>query len=175
MDINEAKDFLENRINPNMVGTVLRAAEEEGEKHALPSGGEVGDVITKTEDGVEWKAPYKPCDYSTEEQDTGLKWIDGKPIYQKTWVGTFTTGSTAQFVTVDATFTKELAKWDKIIKVDGQVVCDDSYNNINGSRTDGTNKVCLTHFAPIEGFLLRVYYQNKTVDYLATVYYTKTT
>lgn len=27
-------------------------------------------------------------DYSTEEQDTGLKWIDGKPIYQKTVTGT---------------------------------------------------------------------------------------
>lgn len=26
-------------------------------------------------------------DYSTEEQDTGLKWIDGKPIYQKTVTG----------------------------------------------------------------------------------------
>lgn len=24
-------------------------------------------------------------DYSTTEQDTGLKWIDGKPIYQKTF------------------------------------------------------------------------------------------
>lgn len=24
-------------------------------------------------------------DYSTTEQDTGLKWIDGKPIYQKTY------------------------------------------------------------------------------------------
>ena len=23
-------------------------------------------------------------DYSTEEQDTGLKWIDGSPVYQKT-------------------------------------------------------------------------------------------
>lgn len=26
----------------------------------------------------------KPIDYSTTEQDTGRKWIDGKPIYQKT-------------------------------------------------------------------------------------------
>lgn len=25
-------------------------------------------------------------DYSTTEQDTGLKWIDGKPIYQKTFI-----------------------------------------------------------------------------------------
>lgn len=27
-----------------------------------------------------------PINYSTTEQDTGLKWIDGKPIYQKTFV-----------------------------------------------------------------------------------------
>lgn len=26
-----------------------------------------------------------PINYSTAEQDTGLKWIDGKPIYQKTF------------------------------------------------------------------------------------------
>ena len=30
----------------------------------------------------------KPVDYSTTEQDTGRKWIDGKPIYQKTFVPT---------------------------------------------------------------------------------------
>lgn len=28
--------------------------------------------------------PYTPISYSTTEQDTGTKWIDGKPIYQKT-------------------------------------------------------------------------------------------
>lgn len=27
-------------------------------------------------------------DYSTSEQDTGLKWIDGKPIYQRTFLNT---------------------------------------------------------------------------------------
>lgn len=32
-------------------------------------------------------------DYSTTEQDTGLKWIDGKPIYQKTIVYTNTSVS----------------------------------------------------------------------------------
>ena len=30
-------------------------------------------------------------DYSTEEQDTGLKWIDGRPIYQKTITAPFRT------------------------------------------------------------------------------------
>lgn len=29
-----------------------------------------------------------PIDYSTTEQNTGRKWIDGKPIYQKTFVPT---------------------------------------------------------------------------------------
>lgn len=33
---------------------------------------------------------YTPPDYSTTEQDTGLKWIDGKAIYQKTFVVTDT-------------------------------------------------------------------------------------
>lgn len=32
-------------------------------------------------------------DYSTEEQDTGLKWVDGRTIYQKTYV--FTDGDFA--------------------------------------------------------------------------------
>lgn len=29
-------------------------------------------------------------DYSTSEQDTGVKWIDGKPIYQKTYTNIIT-------------------------------------------------------------------------------------
>ena len=32
--------------------------------------------------------PAGGIDYSTEEQDTGLKWIDGSPIFQKTIVYT---------------------------------------------------------------------------------------
>lgn len=34
-------------------------------------------------------------DYSTTEQDTGLKWTDGKTIYQKTYAATSPTGSSA--------------------------------------------------------------------------------
>lgn len=80
MDINEAKDYLENRINPNMVGTVLRAAEEEGEKHALPSGGEVGDVLKKTTDGAEWAEETKELPNGGNKDDvltkteSGVEW-----------------------------------------------------------------------------------------------------
>lgn len=30
--------------------------------------------------------PYTPINYSTTEQNTGVKWIDGKVIYQRTFV-----------------------------------------------------------------------------------------
>ncbi len=33
--------------------------------------------------------------YSTDEQDTGLTWIDGRPIYQKTYAVTSPSGNTA--------------------------------------------------------------------------------
>ena len=33
---------------------------------------------------AEMPAPYVPVSYSSNEQDTGLTWIDGKKIYQKT-------------------------------------------------------------------------------------------
>ena len=33
-----------------------------------------------------WITPYTPIDYSETEQDTGIKWIDGKSIYSKTFI-----------------------------------------------------------------------------------------
>ena len=32
-----------------------------------------------------WITPFTPIDYSTTEQNTGVKWIDGKTIYSKTF------------------------------------------------------------------------------------------
>lgn len=37
-------------------------------------------------------APAGGVDYSTTEQDTGKKWIDGRPIYQKTYTGVIARG-----------------------------------------------------------------------------------
>lgn len=51
-------------------------------------------------------------DYSTDEQDTGLKWIDGKKIYQKTY--SFTTPASGQSLTLDT-----IATLDKIIEING--------------------------------------------------------
>ena len=71
--------------------------------------------------------------YSTTEVDTGMTWIDGKPIYRKTYTGTLTTytalSSTSDPTIVDASFltsaytmvnshcTVELPAQDQIVMV----------------------------------------------------------
>ena len=46
-------------------------------KRDLPTGKYYADI-----DGGD--SPAGGVDYSTDEQDTGLKWVDDKPVYQKT-------------------------------------------------------------------------------------------
>ena len=41
-------------------------------------------------------------DYSTSEQDTGLKWTDGKKLYQRTYTGTLGTGATTTIASVSS-------------------------------------------------------------------------
>ena len=43
--------------------------------------------------------------YSTEEQDTGLTWIDGSPIYQKTFSSEFVTVTGTGWETTDIDLT----------------------------------------------------------------------
>ena len=52
---------------------------------ALDSGTKIADYeIDETEGTLYAPTPFIPIDYSENEQDTGIKWIDGKPLYQKT-------------------------------------------------------------------------------------------
>ena len=48
----------------------------------LESGEKIADYSIGSDEGTLY-AP-KPVGYSTDEQDTGMTWIDGSPIYQKT-------------------------------------------------------------------------------------------
>ena len=59
------------------------------------TGASTGDVLGLTGEGKipGWITPSNSIDYSTSEQDTGRKWIDGKSIYQKTF--TLSSGSLA--------------------------------------------------------------------------------
>lgn len=52
---------------------------------AMDSGTKIADyAIGETEGTLYAPVPYTPISYSTDEQNTGLKWIDGTDIYVKT-------------------------------------------------------------------------------------------
>lgn len=54
----------------------------------------------------------KPLVYSTNETDTGKKWIDGKPIYRKVYSVTITepASATTTIITLDTTINRNNAK-----------------------------------------------------------------
>lgn len=71
MDINEAKDFLENRINPNMVETILNAAIEEGKKMAKPM------IVNITKNGNIYTADKTYAEIKAGLPNVQLSLIDG--------------------------------------------------------------------------------------------------
>ena len=77
---------------------------------------------------------YTPIDYSTTEQDTGLKWIDNRPIYQRTIVVTLP----AYNATNGGYLIEEnTPPMDKLISVEGAIYDLVSENNMDGSTLTG--------------------------------------
>lgn len=60
-----------------------------------PNAGNSGNVLSVNSLGaMVWEAPsggYQPINYSTTEQDTGIRWTDNKRVYQKTIITMFET------------------------------------------------------------------------------------
>lgn len=75
----------------------------DGSIYSIPQGtsvtanpeGEATETLTKLEVGTGiYSIPvYTPVDYSENEVNTGIKWIDGKTIYRKVITGNLTRGS----------------------------------------------------------------------------------
>lgn len=86
-----------------------------GGSASLPAGGTTGQVLAKrsnTDNDVEWIDAANPTqvNYSTTEHIVGT-WIDGKPLYQKTFISTAPTCSTngteaTSFISIGATISK---------------------------------------------------------------------
>lgn len=76
-----------------------------------------GQVLAKASDtayDTEWtNPPIGICDYSTTEQDTGCKWIDGKHIYKKTIDFGTLPNNTRKYANAN------IQNLDKIIKIEG--------------------------------------------------------
>lgn len=60
---------------------------------------------------------YPPQDYSLTEQDTGLKWVDGKPIYRRTFTGTITQAAASR----NATLLDSTQTFSAVISITGTV------------------------------------------------------
>ena len=108
--------------------------------------------------------PLQPISYSTDEQLTGGTWIDGKPIYRKSWTGTGNPNS----------FNHNIDSLGDVIKIDGCFSTSTSqWMNFTGSDSSGDMYLCRAVVTPTQiVFTLKNYTITK---YTLSVEYTKTT
>ena len=86
--------------------------------------------------------------YSTTEQDTGLKWIDGKPIYQKTIMfdsSVTITGDGYTPTVISSTYTSGL-------NIENIIACRCYRNAISNVST-----ACMDAFALFDGQNIKIY------------------
>lgn len=103
-------------------------------------------------------------DYSTAEQNTGIKWIDGKDIYCRTFTDTFTTGNL-----IITTITPSLSN---IIKAEGFIYYQP--NNQWLAIPYGEGSDCVAVLSKNDDII--IYSTNSMSSYskyILTVYYTK--
>ena len=119
-------------------------------------------------------------DYSTEEQDTGIKWIDGKPIYQKTFEKTINvTGGSRTWHTVLTSSDLRSIDADKIfIDTSGTYIEDsDAIYSINYSTITGSvgGVICGIYDKTVDEiqFLIGGGFNSGTMNVKLTLRYTK--
>ena len=108
--------------------------------------------------------PLQPISYSTDEQLTGGTWIDGKPIYRKSWTGTGNPSS----------FNHNIDSLGDVIKIDGCFLNTSSqWINFTGADNDTGLYSCRAMVTATKiTFTIRNYNMKK---YTLSVEYTKTT
>lgn len=121
-----------------------------------------GTMNLATKDYVDSKVP----DFSTEEKDIGVKWIDNKPIYRKT------------FQIGNIVISKEITipNIDKVISINSIRSYDSSQQNIYvfGDGVTPANYMIFSYTN--NGIILRPTGTSTTLyNVIATIEYTKTT
>lgn len=94
------------------------------------------NTLSYTVYGIQQGSTSGILDYSTNEQFTGQHWIDGKPIYQKTYVKVMEAYSTSDDGYVIA---RDLTNVDNVIDINGTIkvatglhVLENSFINVSG-------------------------------------------
>lgn len=96
-------------------------------------------------------------DYSTSEQDTGKKWIDGRPIYSKTiYVSTLANGAN---VLIDSDFTPTIYDVAYVTFVKWTYTSSGNVINVMSNRgANASNGFIMVHSGTTNG--LKVFYLN---------------
>lgn len=155
-------------------GDVLTVVEGAWGKAAIPSqlptvtGADNGNVLGVVEGAwSKMAAPSGGVDYSTSEQDTGLKWIDGKAIYSKTFTAAGGSGNTVTIQT-------GLSGVDNIIKCEGMATREnDSIYSLPGLNIDSFNYSCSLQIKSDMSELYVKSPQWNPSNVIVTLYYTK--
>ena len=104
--------------------------------------------------------------YSTEEHPTGKKWIDGKPIYSKTFYSA--TGWT------NSELVGTITNFDKIISI--SCISHDGNNNFtNNFSNPPSNEVFTAYINKTQGSIYTIVNNISMVEGYITIEYTKTT
>lgn len=113
-------------------------------------------------------------DYSTSEQDTGCKWIDGKPIYKQTFAGTY--NSPANTTTNVFTFSGV----SDLVDVKGWIANTDAKVAFGTAHRAGTSLILDSTALLVDtNVIIRSFnntsYAGSNLSYAVTLWYTKTT
>ena len=105
--------------------------------------------------------------YSTSEVNTGVKWIDGKYIYQKTIQGTLVADSTSTIVLTDASI-------DTMISGEGLAWADSPRNNYMISSSQSSSRfIGISQLYDNIKLHYPTYISNNYNNYTVTIRYTK--
>lgn len=117
--------------------------------------------------------------YSTEETLTGGKWVDGKPVYEKTVFSSFTNYTVGEYTTFAIPFGNI-----NVISIDGMINYDSIFpvpvNYHYEKPSDNNIQRMSTFYSKNSGSIVTFVYSSKTTDYnnanyFVTVRYTKPT
>lgn len=118
-------------VNLSGVGDMTGATAGQAGTHGLvpaPAAGDQDKVLSGAGTWEDLPQYSGGVNYSTSEQDTGLKWIDGKSIFQKTITFTVTGGGYISNPT-GITGIETLIKHEGIGIINGYIIDETAYNN----------------------------------------------
>ena len=113
--------------------------------------------------------------YSLDEQDTGCKWIDGKPIYQRTFTVSLGTANTSADIYIHADF-DQMVQLEAFANSDQYQIPIPSFGEQSGGHSTAVQySIAASIQRAAKTIRIRNYNDRSAYQAVATIWYTKTT